>query len=125
MTDGRSEETGALRRKRGRTSLRVNVVRTRLTAEEMAAVRAEARARYMTIGSFLRRRLLGRRLPRAIPEINRETWLRLGPLASDLNQYVRAIDKGQADASPLPLLEALRLELKALRRSLIDVSADR
>lgn len=96
----------------------------RLTTEELATVRTEARACGITVSDLVRRRLLGRRLPRAVPEINRDAWSRLGPLAANLNQYVRAIHQGQAAGAPLPVLESLRCELKLLRRSLVDDPED-
>jgi hypothetical protein len=92
----------------------------RLTADELAAITAEAQSCGITLSELVRRRLLGRRLPRAVPLLNQDAWSRLGPLAANLNQYVRAIHQGQAAGAPLALLEQLRRELGALRRSLVD-----
>jgi hypothetical protein len=99
---------------------RTAVLRVRLTAGELAAVAAEAQIRNLTLPDLVRRRVLRRRLPRAVPRLDREAWSRLGPLAANLNQYVRAIQQGQAAAAPLALLEQLRGEVRALRQELID-----
>jgi hypothetical protein len=92
----------------------------RLTVDELAAIAGEAESCGITVSELVRRRLLGRRLPRAVPRINREAWARLGPLAANLNQHVRAIHQGQAAGAPLPLLEDLRREVAALRQALVD-----
>jgi hypothetical protein len=80
----------------------------------------EARRYGITLADLVRKRTLGRRLPRAVPRLDREAWSRLGPLAASLNQYVRAIQQGQAAGAPLALLEELRSEVQALRGALID-----
>jgi hypothetical protein len=92
----------------------------RLTADELAAVVAQATGSGLTTSELVRRRLFGRRLPRPVPQLNRQAWSWLGPLAANLNQYVRAIHQGQAAGAPLVLLEELRSEVGALRRALID-----
>ena len=126
MADGPSEQRPRRRRRGGRPFLPAEHRRTaalppvRLTAAELAAIAAEAESCGLTLSDLVRRRLLGRRLPRAVPWLNREAWSRLGPLAANLNQYVRAIHQGQAAGAPLALLEALRNEVRALRGALID-----
>ncbi len=96
----------------------------RLTANDRAAVDADAERLGLTVSELVRRRLLRRQLPRPVPAINREAWSRLGPLAANLNQYVRAIHQGQAAGAPLALLEAMRAELQALRRMMVDDPKD-
>jgi hypothetical protein len=96
----------------------------RMTAGELAAIAAAAASCGLTLSELVRRRLLGRRLPRPVPRVNREAWSRLGPLAANLNQYVRAIHQGQAAGAPLALLEDLRRELAALRLALVDDPED-
>jgi hypothetical protein len=97
----------------------------RLTDDEMQEVAGTAARCGLSLSELVRRRLLGRRLPRAVPLLNRDAWARLGPLAANLNQYVRAIHQGQAAGAPLVLLEALRREVAALRSALIDDPEDR
>ena len=90
----------------------------RVTSEELAQVRAEAEALGVPVVELIRRAVLGRRFS-AVPAINREAWGRLGPLAANLNQYVKAINAGQATGAPLKLLELLRAEVAALREALL------
>ena len=130
MTDHASERRERPRWKGGRPSSADSARRgaalpaVRLTQDELAAVQADARRCGITVSDFVRRRLFGRRLPRAVPEINRDAWSRLGPLAANLNQYVRAIHQGEAAGAPLALLQSMRRELEALRRALLDDSED-
>jgi hypothetical protein len=72
----------------------------------------------MTRGEWLRTRALKRRLPRAIPEINREAWASLARVSGNLNQYMRAVNEGRADRPAVDLAE-LREKVDALRRGLI------
>jgi hypothetical protein len=95
-----------------------------MTGGELAPIVAAAASCGLTLSELVRRRVLGRRLPRAVPPVNREAWSRLGPLAANLNQYVRAIHQGQAAGAPLGLLEALRHEIAALRLALVDDPED-
>jgi hypothetical protein len=125
-----NESQVARRRRRGRPRLAearrrcASLPPVRLTAEELAAAGAAAASCGLTVSELVRRRLLGRRLPRPVPRINLDAWSRLGPLAANLNQYVRAIHQGQAAGAPLELLLALRREVAALRDALIDDSED-
>ncbi len=130
MAGDPSERQARPRWKGGRTSLPASSRRgsslpaVRLTEGELAAVQADARSCGITVSDLVRRRLLGRRVPRAVPAVNRDAWARLGPMAANLNQYVRAIHQGQAAGAPLAVLEALRREVAALRRALLDDSED-
>ncbi len=90
----------------------------RVTAEELAQVRTQAETLGISIGELIRRAVLGRRA-KGVPAVNREAWGRLGPLAANLNQYVKAIHQGQAAGAPLEVLEQLRTELAALREGLL------
>jgi len=92
--------------------------RVRVTADELATVRGQAEALGLPIGELVRRAVLGRQVG-GVPAINREAWGRLGPLAANLNQYVKAIHQGQAAGAPLELLEQLRAEVVALREALL------
>ena len=90
----------------------------RLTPAERAAVEALAQAVHLSVSEWVRRALLGRRMPASVPIVNREAWKKLGPLAANLNQAVKAIHRGKADPLPLDLLEQLRREVQALREEL-------
>jgi hypothetical protein len=78
----------------------------------------------MSVSSFVRRVVVGRRLPRPVPAINREAWARLGALGASFNQYVKAIQQGRAPAAHLGLLEELRQELASLRHALVGEVED-
>lgn len=71
-------------------------------------------------GAWLRRAGLGR-LPRVVPEVNQQAWAELSRVASNLNQYQRAINEGQAMPGPVDLSE-LRAAVDQLRRDLLGVS---
>jgi hypothetical protein len=91
----------------------------RVTPAEFEQVRAQAAELGLSVAELIRRAVLGIQLRRAVPAINREAWGRLGPLAANLNQYVRAINQGQATGAPRSLLEDLRREVAALREALL------
>jgi hypothetical protein len=91
----------------------------RVTPEEMAEVRRQAEEFGLAVGELIRRALFGRRSHEAVPAINREAWGRLGPLAANLNQYVKAIHQGRAAGAPLELLEQIRAQVLLLRESLL------
>jgi hypothetical protein len=98
-----------------RCSVQVNVL---LTPAEAAEVRALAGLHRVSLSNFLRRVVCRYRLPRAVARANLQAWARLGPVAADLNQYVKAIRQGEAGEAPLALLLELRQLLDALREEL-------
>jgi hypothetical protein len=103
-------DRGEWRRAKVRTCL--------LTPAEEAHVRALAEAAGLTVSELLRRRALGRRVPRAIPRVNLEIWARLSPLAANLDQYLKAVRQGRATGAPPALLLEIRDHVDALRREL-------
>jgi mobilization protein NikA len=112
--------------KGGRPRLPVDALRgktlppVRVTASELAEVQSRAARLGVAPSEFIRRTVLGRRMPsHSVPPINREAWAKLGPLAANLNQYVKAIHQGQAAGAPLELLEQLRLAVVALRKEIL------
>ena len=52
------------------------------------------------------------KLPPVLPEINRESWIKLGNLSQDLNRLLNNIDSKSPDS------ELTRTELFALRRQI-------
>jgi hypothetical protein len=98
----------------------------RVSAGEHRQIDGEAASLGLALTAYVRRLILGRRLPRPVPAVNRELWARLGPLGADLNGLAAAMRDGRAAADPLPLLEALRQEIATLRAALVgDDSPDR
>lgn len=100
--------------------LRQHPVTCRLTdaeAEHIDRVRGA-----ITRGEWLRRAALGK-LPRIVPEINREAWAELARTAANLNQYQRAVNQGQVPAAPFDLVE-LRAQVQQLRAAMIGIEDD-
>lgn len=96
-------------------------VGVRLTISEKSDL--EARAGQGNIGDFIRAQVFGRKVrnPQAVPEINRQAWLDLAPLAANLNQLAhhhnsgRPVDPGELQAS----IEQTREILIRIRRGLL------
>lgn len=114
------------RRRGGRPRLTAEQLRSatlpaiRLTRAELVQVEALAAAHRLRVSALVRRIVLGRRLPRPLPQVNLEVWAKLGPLAGNLNQYVKAIHQGRAAGAPLSLLLEIRQLLDTLRSALRD-----
>ena len=56
----------------------------------------------LSVSALVRRIVLGRRLPQPVPRVNLRAWAKLGPLAGNLNQYMKAINQGRAGGVPCP-----------------------
>ena len=59
-----------------------------------------------------------------MPRVNLEVWAKLGPLAGNLNQYMKAINQGRAGGVPLALLLEIRQLLDDLREELRGRGSD-
>jgi hypothetical protein len=114
----------APRRRGGRPRLAAERLRSaalppvRLTQAELGQVEALAEGYGLSVSALIRRIVLGRRLPQPVPRVNLEAWAKLGPLAGNLNQYMKAINQGRAAGVPLPLLLEIRQLLDTLRDEL-------
>src|SRR5712692_2613860 len=115
---------GPLRRRAGRPRLAADRLRSaalppvRLTQAELGQVEELANTHGLSVSALVRRIVLGRRLPQPVPRVNLQAWAKLGPLAGNLNQYVKAINQGRAAGVPLPLLLEIRQLLDTLRDEL-------
>jgi hypothetical protein len=103
---------------RGAERRSVTLPTWRATPAEHAHVRALAEDAGLSIAELVRRLALRRRIPRAIPRVNLEIWARLGPLAANLDQCLRAVEQGDAAGVPLALLLEIRDLVDGLRREL-------
>jgi hypothetical protein len=118
------------RRRAGRPRLAADQLRSaalpsiRVTQTELAHIEALAEIHNLRVSDLVRRLVLGRRLPRPVPRINLEAWAKLGPLAGNLNQHIKAIHQGRAAGVPLPLLHELRQLLDRLRAALRGEETD-
>ena len=101
--------------------MRTRQVNARLTEAEYKAL-ITGKPAGVPVGVWLRTRALKRRLPRAIPEVNREAWADLARVSGNLNQYMRAINEGRANQPAVDVdLAELRRLVDALRRELIGL----
>jgi len=107
-------------RKGGRPALepeqkRGHIAAGRLNAEEFARVE-EWRSRVkMRRGEYVRAALLNK-LPPVVPEVNRQAWVELGRLASNLNQLQAAINGGWAKGTSVEVSE-LQGKVKELKEA--------
>jgi hypothetical protein len=97
----------------------VALPRVRVTPSELEAVRTRAAQLGLPVAELIRGAVLDRHARPAVPQVNREAWGRLGPLAANLNQWVKAIHEGRASGAPRRLLEELRAAVSDLRRALL------
>jgi hypothetical protein len=115
---------GPARRRAGRPRLPAEQLRSaalppvRLTLAELGHVEALAEEYGLSVSTLVRRILLGHQLPQPVPRINLEAWAKLGPLAGNLNQYMKAINQGRAGGVPKRLLLDIRQILDDLRDGL-------
>jgi hypothetical protein len=100
---------------------RIHCVSVRLNDGELAKLDG-VRGRYQR-GEWLRMAGIGK-LPPTIPSVNREAWVVLATVVSNLNQYQAAINQGRAHAIPAGVLEALQEQVQALRRDLIGANSE-
>lgn len=89
--------------------IRTHCVSVRLNEEELIILDSK-RGQYKK-GEWLRMASLNK-LPPALPEINREAWIKLGSLSRDLNYLLNHLDSKSPDS------ELTRTELFALRRQI-------
>ena len=108
------------RRRRGPVPLdaadkRVHSVSVRLNDAELARLETQRGKVQMQRGEYLRAAAL-HRLPRSIPELNREAWASLARSAANLNQIAHRMNAGDV----VPVVE-VRVILDAFRRELLGV----
>ena len=100
--------------------IRSHCISVRLNEEELIILESK-RGQYKK-GEWLRMTSLNK-LPPALPEINREAWVKLGNLSQDLNHLLNHLDSKSPD-SELTRTElfALRRQIKTLRDHLIPTT---
>lgn len=84
------------------------------------------------VSEFVRAQALGRhpRLPRQIPEVNREAWRDLARCLGNLNQMAAAIHRGQVPADPstgktlLSRIDEVNAHVRDLRAELIGADQE-
>jgi len=102
------------------TELRRHPITCRVTDAELIRIDA-GRPEGMTRGEWIRTKALKRKLPRAIPEINRKAWADLARSLGNLNQIAKHLNQGGGDlAGAVATVEQIRAEVQKLRQQLIS-----
>ena len=100
---------------------RADQICIRLTQSEKSDL--ESRAGTGNLGDFIRAQIFGRKVrnPQAVPEINRQAWLDLAPLAANLNPLSHARNAGRSVNSDelKDLIERTRSILIEVRSSFL------
>ena len=107
--------------------VRTKQVNIRVSAEEYAALMAEAEKAGMQVAAFVRDAALRKRIKAAPPAINADAWITLGKTLNNLNQIARHLNAaarlGGEDAAVDEVrqeLETLRREIQAVRQQLME-----
>jgi len=101
---------------------RINGVGFKCTAEEMEKLEKLAAEYQTTVGEFSRAKALGSRMPKVpVHKINVEKYQELSRLASNLNQLMRAVNKGKINNIDNDFVKKIYEEVSALRGNLINL----
>ena len=96
--------------------MRKHFVNTRLSDEEISLLDSLRKETSLSRSSYMRAAALGTP-PRVIPSINREQWVALSRVGSNLNQIAVAVNSGSFPAGVLISID----EAKALLRDVRDM----
>lgn len=118
MDEARRSRRGRKKKPEERRTHNVGLYLSDSEVERLDALRDPL---HMARGEYLRCAALAR-LPRAVPEINRELYGDLGKALSNLNQLTRMAHQfgGVDERLLLGRLESLRAEVRQVRDMLID-----
>jgi len=100
-------------------ALRRRVICVKLTVEEFERVCRRAARHKLKRAVFVRRVALGKTLPRAVPEVNRETYYQLARMAGCLNVWTRKVRAGERPEEEGPEIEAIRELLRQVKREVV------
>lgn len=74
----------------------------------------------VTPGEWMRKKALDRKLPRTIPELNREAWADLARALGNLNQITKHLNQGNGNLSvAIAQVEQLGTQIQKLRDQLL------
>jgi hypothetical protein len=90
----------------------------RLTDEELAKIDADRKEAGMSRGGYFRSVALGY-APQIIPAVNREQWVTLSRLMSNLNQSIHLLNGGTPSEIPAATIIAIGEKLQEIRRELL------
>lgn len=119
MTD--SEKSKGKRRGRKKLSAedkRNHSITLRVNGPELEQIDLKRNSVKMDRAGYCRMSAL-ESLPANVPEVNVATWVELGKIGINLNQYQRAINQGQATCYDLELLKKLDRTIEAIRGQLL------
>ena len=106
-------------------AVRRSTIGVRVSAAEYAALRTRAEQMGLTPAQFLRHTALTRRLPSPpVPAVNRDEYVNLGRMATNLNQLVRRANEGKPVVLTPPFVKLLRTEINRLRQDLLGTGGD-
>ena len=104
------------------SELRRHPITCRVTDAELIQIDA-GRPDGMSRGEWIRTKALKRKLPRAIPEINRKAWADLARSLGNLNQIAKHLNQGGGDLpGAVDQVKQIRAEVQNLRSDLLGVS---
>ena len=107
-------------------AVRRATIGVRVSAAEYTALRTKAVQMGMSPAQWLRTAALTRRLPSPpVPPVNREQYVALGRLATNLNQLTRLANAGQLVVIHDRLLQRLTAEVRRLRLALLGTARKR
>ncbi|MBS0014244.1 MAG: hypothetical protein KFF46_09765 [Desulfobacterales bacterium] len=103
---------------KAKAELRRHPITCRLTDVELDRL-DRGRPEKMTRGEWLRTKALKRKLPRQIPELNREAWTTLSTAVSNVNQLSKSINQGTRSELAAADLADLIAQIQAVRLQLL------
>lgn len=98
--------------------MRKHFVNTRLSDEEISLLDSLRKETSLSRSSYMRAAALGAP-PRVIPSINREQWVALSRVGSNLNQIAVAVNSGSLPAGVLISIDEAKSLLRDVRDMLV------
>lgn len=108
-------------KKGGRPKKKTRRVHFRMDELDWLRVCEKADQSDVTMSEFFRRSALGKRVPRSVPALNREAWLKLANLGNLVNQIAMKIHYGEVETLSEEMERVLletREQIRVLRREL-------
>lgn len=107
--------------KSGRPRVKSRQINFRISEADFETVSKKAEQSDLTISEFFRRSALGKRVPRGVPALNREAWLKLANLGNLVNQIAMKIHFGEVETLSEEMERVLietREQIRVLRSEL-------
>ena len=104
------------RPRKDKSAVRCNRVTVRFSDRELVALFAKVDRLKLSPAELLRRAALGQKVPPSIPDINVQTYVELGRIGNNLNQFLKSFHLGQVTTPPAGLVEELAELIRRARR---------